>query len=71
MTEDELRAAFEAQASKTSAFGLKRSRRGHYVNPATARDWKWFRLGAEAERAHTAANAYAFARAEEATHARA
>jgi len=50
MTEDELRAAFEAQASPASAWGFKRSRRGHYVNPATARDWKWFRLGAAAER---------------------
>ena len=58
MTEDELRAAFEAHVNPATAWGLKRSRRGHYVNPATARDWKWFRLGAEAERAATFADAY-------------
>jgi hypothetical protein len=61
MTEDELRAAFEAHCSKASTWGLKRSRKGTYVNPATARDWKWFKLGAEALGAHTAANAYAHA----------
>lgn len=40
-----LRAHFEALASDPS-FKLSRSRRGTYVNPAVARDWKWFQLGA-------------------------
>ena len=46
---DTLRTHFEALASDPS-FKLRRSRRGTYVNPAVARDWKWFQLGAN--RAH-------------------
>lgn len=42
---DALRTHFEALASDPS-FKLSRSRRGTYVNPAVARDWKWFQLGA-------------------------
>lgn len=42
---DALRTHFEALASDPS-FKLSRSRRGIYVNPAVARDWKWFQLGA-------------------------
>lgn len=40
-----LRTHFEALASDPS-FKLSRSRRGTYVNPAVARDWKWFQRGA-------------------------
>jgi hypothetical protein len=43
---DRLRRKFEAQA--VDSCGLRRSRRGTYVNPAIARDWKWFQLGAQA-----------------------
>lgn len=43
----ELRLAFESLANKDNSFGLKRSRRGVYVNPAIARDWKWFQLGSQ------------------------
>ena len=57
MTEDELRTAFELLAK--CSYGFKRSRKGTYVNGATARDWKWFKLGAEHERAATIADAYA------------
>lgn len=39
-----LRAEFERQAR--DSFDFKRSRRGTYINPAVARDWKWFLLGA-------------------------
>lgn len=46
-TPDELRAFFE-QANNDS-YGFKRSRRGNYVNPAIARDWKWFCLGVGAK----------------------
>lgn len=42
--EDKLRAQFES--INRDSFNFKRSRRGTYVNPAIARDWKWFRLGA-------------------------
>lgn len=42
---DALRKHFEALASD-HAYGFRRSRRGTYINPATARDWKWFLLGA-------------------------
>ena len=42
---DALRTQFEALASD-HAYGFRRSRRGTYTNPATARDWKWFLLGA-------------------------
>jgi hypothetical protein len=48
MNEDELRAAFEAQVSPTAAWGFQRSHKGTYMNPAIARDWKWFQLGAAA-----------------------
>ena len=44
----ELRAAFERHVGNRDCYGLKRSRRGTYTNPAIARDWKWFRLGAAA-----------------------
>jgi len=46
MIEAELRAVFEAQASDPT-YKFKRSRRGTYVNPALARDWKWFLKGFE------------------------
>ena len=39
-----LRECFEALAR--DSYNFKRSRRDCYVNPAVARDWKWFRLGA-------------------------
>lgn len=39
------RKAFERLANKAVACGLSRSRRGTYVNPSIARDWKWFDLG--------------------------
>lgn len=42
--EDRLRALFEATAK--DSFNFRRSRRGTYVNPAIARDWKWFYIGA-------------------------
>lgn len=42
--ESRLRAIFEATAK--DSFNFRRSRRGTYVNPAIARDWKWFYLGA-------------------------
>lgn len=44
LSEEELRARFEALAR--DSYNFKRSRRDCYVNPAVARDWKWFRLGA-------------------------
>lgn len=42
--EQSLRKRFEALAS--DSYNFRRSRRDCYVNPAVARDWKWFRLGA-------------------------
>jgi hypothetical protein len=42
-----LRIDFQRQAN--DAYGFKRSRRGGYVNPAVARDWKWFLAGAAAQ----------------------
>ena len=42
----ELREAFERLASDPS-YKFARSRKGTYVNPAVARDWKWFQLGAK------------------------
>lgn len=42
--EDRLRAVFESL--NKDSFNFRRSRRGTYVNPAIARDWKWFYLGA-------------------------
>ena len=45
---DKLREAFERLVGHRDSYGLKRSRKGTYVNPAIARDWKWFRLGAAA-----------------------
>jgi len=44
MASRDLRAQFEAQASDPS-HKLRRSRKGTYVNPALARDWKWFQAG--------------------------
>lgn len=44
LSEQDLRTRFEALAR--DSYNFKRSRRDCYVNPATARDWKWFRLGA-------------------------
>lgn len=43
---ERLRPDFERLANKNAACGMKRSRKGTYVNPAIARDWKWFQLGA-------------------------
>lgn len=43
-----LRAAFERLVGNRDSYGLRRSRRGTYVNPAIARDWKWFQAGAAA-----------------------
>ena len=43
-SEQDLRTRFEALAR--DSYNFKRSRRDCYVNPAIARDWKWFRLGA-------------------------
>lgn len=40
-----LRAAFEAQ--NRDAHNFRRSRKGTYVNPVIARDWKWFQRGAQ------------------------
>ena len=45
-SEQDLRTRFEALAR--DSYNFKRSRRDCYVNPATARDWKWFCLGATA-----------------------
>lgn len=45
-SEQDLRGRFEALAR--DSYNFKRSRRDCYVNPAIARDWKWFRLGANA-----------------------
>lgn len=39
-----LREQFEALAR--DSYGFRRSRKGSYMNPAVARDWKWFQLGA-------------------------
>lgn len=39
-----LRMSFERHASDPT-YGFARSRKGTYVNPAIARDWKWFQLG--------------------------
>lgn len=39
-----LNAAFE-RLRRTDSYGFLRSRRGTYVNPAVARDWRWFVLG--------------------------
>lgn len=41
--QQELRAKFEALAN--DSHGFRRSRKGNYVNPNVARDWKWFQLG--------------------------
>lgn len=41
--EDKLRAKFESM--NRDSYNFKRSRRGNYVNPVIARDWKWFQLG--------------------------
>jgi hypothetical protein len=43
-----LRAKFESLAN--DSFGFRRSHRGTYMNPAVARDWKWFQLGAAANK---------------------
>ncbi len=43
--EDALRTEFESLASDSYKF--KRSRKGTYVNSSVARDWKWFKLGAQ------------------------
>lgn len=45
-TVDELRKQFESL--NRDSYNFRRSRRGTYVNPAIARDWKWFILGVEA-----------------------
>lgn len=43
----DLRAKFEDHIGDRDAFGLKRSRKGTYVNPAVANAWKWFQRGAQ------------------------
>ena len=43
MNTEQLRQQFEKLAS--DSYGFKRSRKGNYMNPAVARDWKWFQLG--------------------------
>jgi len=43
---DHLRDEFERLVGGRDSYGLKRSRKGTYRNPAVARDWKWFQLGA-------------------------
>lgn len=43
MDEVQLHVRFESVARDSN--GFKRSRNGTYVNPAVARDWKWFLLG--------------------------
>jgi hypothetical protein len=42
-----LREEFERmkQRSAGNRAGFSRSRKGTYVDPALARDWKWFQLG--------------------------
>lgn len=45
--EQALRKVFETM--NRDSFRFARSRRGTYVNPAVARDWKWFLAGAEAQ----------------------
>lgn len=40
------RKVFEAQAR--DSYGFKRSRKGIYINPQVARDWKWFQAGLRA-----------------------
>ena len=42
--EEAARDAFERTYSN-AAWGFKRSRRGTYVNPSVARDWKYFLAG--------------------------
>lgn len=49
LDEISLRILFESLASDPS-FKFARSRKGTYVNGATARDWKWFQLGAKARK---------------------
>ena len=49
---DVLRTDFEKEANPEVAGGLRRSLRGTYINAPTARDWKWFRLGANTARTH-------------------
>lgn len=41
---EHLRLVFEQ--NNRDSYDFKRSRRGTYVNPAIARDWRWFLLGA-------------------------
>lgn len=43
MIEEELRRRFESL--NRDSYGFRRSRKGNYVNPVIARDWKWFRQG--------------------------
>jgi|GEM_PF-2619660 len=45
LDEDRLRTIFESL--NRDSFNFRRSRKGTYVNPAIARDWKWFLLGAQ------------------------
>jgi len=47
---DNLRVVFELLVAGRDSYGLKRSRKGTYQNPAIARDWKWFQLGAASQR---------------------
>ena len=47
MIEEELRRRFESL--NRDSYSFRRSRKGNYVNPAIARDWKWFRQGHQAQ----------------------
>lgn len=51
MNEEQLRQEFEKL--NRDSYGFRRSRRGSYVNPVIQRDWKWFKLGAQAFRSAT------------------
>ncbi len=61
--EKALREAFERLVGNHDSYGLKRSRRGTYTNPAISRDWKWFQLGAAAAEAQFHGNVDQLAKA--------
>jgi hypothetical protein len=42
---EKARVVFEQLVGDRDSYHLKRSRKGTYVNPAIARDWRWFQLG--------------------------
>ena len=51
VNEEQLRQEFEKL--NRDSYGFRRSRRGSYINPVIQRDWKWFKLGAQAFRSVT------------------